>query len=126
MPAIMPTIATTITISMSVTPDSLVLPANDIRVHAVAVGLAVGAQGNQVRLIPMLTRKFVYVRMAPGIVRDFHLQIGAGPLCYVAGIDPQRLQPLFRGGKNSGIELVLSQRSFEVVDLHARRCDARL
>src|SRR3954469_22017521 len=102
MPAIIPTIATTITISISVTPR-LLFPARDVGIDSVAARLSIRAVRHDIRLVPMVAGEFVEVRMAPGVVGNIHLQVWSGPLRRVCRRHSQRLQSLLAGGEDAGI-----------------------
>src|SRR6516164_9378243 len=90
-PTIRPMIATTTTISISVTP---LFPADDIRVQAFASGLAVQTVGNNVRFITVVAGVLVHIRVSPGIHRDVFIGVRSVPVLHVTRLGSQGSQSL--------------------------------
>ena len=92
MLAMVPMMATTISISSSVTPRWLALhfqlsfPADYIGVQVRAAGLAVGAVADDVGLIAMIAGEFIDIGMAPRIVSEILREIGTVPLFHAVGL----------------------------------------
>src|SRR2546422_11216655 len=126
MPAIMAMIAMTMIISTSVTPlfrgarrELLRFPANNVRIDALTPRLAVRSIRHDVRFVTMFSRESIDIRTAPGVIGNFHLQIRTCPLIHIGGRHAQRRQALLASGEDARIELVLSQRRSEIIDLDA-------
>src|SRR5581483_196024 len=95
-------IATTTTISTSVTPETrerlphpaialLVFPTDNIGIQTIASGLAVGAVRDHIRLVAVFPGILVHVWAAPGVERNLFGQIWTRPLVYIVGPGAQRL-----------------------------------
>src|ERR1035437_5965112 len=123
MPASKSMIVTTTSISMSVTPRSLVLPTDNVGGQPFSARLPVQAVADDVRLVAVLAGEFVDVIVPPRIFRDVLRHVGAGPLIDFLRLDADRRHPLLGGGERARIQLVGSQRRHEVYDLSPRRRD---
>src|SRR5579871_3358530 len=128
MPASRPMMVTTTSISMSVMPERPVsiFPADQVGIQAITARLAVSAETDDVGLVTVLAGIFVDVLMAPRIFRNFLGHVRPVPLIEIARLDAQRLQALFGRRERSGVELVGAERGLKILNLRARRRDARL
>src|SRR5579862_7732132 len=117
MPTIKAMMTSTTIISISVTPATAraLFPVDDVGIHTLAAGLAVGAETDDVGFIAVLARVFVNVRVFPRVDRDVLPQIR-----------PQGFQALLLGRKHAVVGVKLQQRGLEIIDLHARRLNPRL
>src|SRR5580704_11590551 len=120
MPIINVMSSTTTIISTRVTPVS-VFPTDNVGTVSLAAGLTVGAVADDVGLIAVLAGVVINIRVFPGIDADVFVGIRPLPVVGVLRLDAQRLQALFSGGIDSGIEFVRSQSRHVRIDLSPRR-----
>src|SRR5690242_2270730 len=120
MLAIAEIMATTISISSSVTPPLTptgLLPTFDIGVEFRAARLAVGAVTDDVGLVAVIAGVLIDVRMPPRIIAKILDEIRPVPLIDTARLLAQRAESLLLCREQAGIQLVLAERELNVRDL---------